>query len=222
MDLMEAMEARHSVRQYDGRPLDPLVGQALRKMIEKVNFDSGLHIQLVTDEPKAFDGVLARYGNFVGVSNYLAMIGKKGPKLDECIGYYGEMLVLGMQRLGLNSCWAGLTFTRQPEVLQIERGEKLSLVIAIGYGLNQGKPHLSKTPDQVSENWQQSPDWFKDGVRAALLAPTAVNQQKFRFSCEGNVVAVKPGSGFFSKVDMGIAKYHFQLGAGKDNFTWAK
>jgi hypothetical protein len=165
---------------------------------------------------------MAKYGKFSGVSNYLAMIGKKGPKLDECIGYYGEMLVLGMQRLGLNSCWAGLTFTKQPEVLQIERGEKLSLVIAIGYGLNQGKPHLSKTPDQVSENWQQSPDWFKDGVRAALLAPTAVNQQKFRFSCEGNVVTVKPSSGFFSKVDMGIAKYHFQLGAGKDNFTWAK
>ncbi len=58
------------------------------------NRESGLHIQLVTNEPKAFAGFMAHYGKFSGVTNYIAMIGKKGPGLDEKCGYYGERMVL--------------------------------------------------------------------------------------------------------------------------------
>ena len=36
------------------------------------------------------------------------------------------------------------------------------------------------------------PDWFREGVVAALLAPTAVNQQKFFISRDGDE-AVKQG-----------------------------
>ncbi|MEI3552822.1 MAG: nitroreductase family protein [Acutalibacteraceae bacterium] len=43
------------------------------------NQESGLHIQLVTNEPKAFDSFMAHYGKFKGVTNYLALIGKKNP-----------------------------------------------------------------------------------------------------------------------------------------------
>ena len=45
-----------------------------------MNRESGLHIQLVRNEPKAFDGLVAHYGKFIGVTNYIAMIGKKGPE----------------------------------------------------------------------------------------------------------------------------------------------
>ena len=65
------------------------------------------------------------------------------------------------------------------------------------------------------------PDWFKNGIDAALLAPTAMNQQKFVFSLNGDVVSAKAGVGFYSKIDLGIAKYHFEVGAGKENFRWA-
>ena len=58
-------------------------------------------------------------------------------------------------------------------------------------------------------------------VACALLAPTAINQQKFKFSLhDGNKVSVKAGLGFYSKVDLGIVKYHFEIGAGVKNFEW--
>lgn len=60
----------------------------------------------------------------------------------------------------------------------------------------------------------------KNGIEAALLAPTAMNQQKFMFSLNRGKVSVKAGRGFYTKLDLGIVKYHFAIGAGKDNFEW--
>ena len=70
---------------------------------------------------------------------------------------------------------------------------------------------------------QNPPAWFRAGVEAALLAPTAINQQKFRFELVGEreVRAVQTG-GFCRGLDLGIVKYHFECGAGKENFTWVK
>ena len=65
-----------------------------------------------------------------------------------------------------------------------------------------------------------TPDWFKKGIDAALLAPTAMNQQKFQFTLKENRVLAKAGIGFYSKIDLGIVKYHFEIGAGKKNFDW--
>jgi len=48
-----------------------------------------------------------------------------------------------------------------------------------------------------------------------LLAPTAMNQQKFIFELSGEKATAKSGSGFYTKVDLGIAKLHFELAAGK-------
>ena len=78
MSLMEAMQARHSVRQYRNKPLEPEVLSALQEEIAACNRESGLHIQLVTDEPRAFDGFMAHYGKFRGVTSYIAMVGRKG------------------------------------------------------------------------------------------------------------------------------------------------
>ena len=74
MDLMEAMKARHSVRQYMDKPLEKKVVEELQAEIDACNQESGLHIQLVRNEPKAFDGFMAHYGKFSGVTNYIAMI----------------------------------------------------------------------------------------------------------------------------------------------------
>ena len=95
------------------------------------------------------------------------------------------------------------------------------MVIAIGYGTTQGTAHKSKSIESViNTNKNTIPAWFKSGVEAALLAPTAMNQQKFIFSLNGNNVSAKAGMAFYSKVDIGIAKYHFEIGAGKTNFSW--
>ncbi len=60
-------------------------------------------------------------------------------------------------------------------------------------------------------------------MEAALLAPTAVNQQKFKFILhEGNKVEAKTSFSMagYTNIDLGIVKYHFEAGAGKDCFTW--
>ena len=221
MDLKEAMQARHSVRQYKDRPLSVEVIAALQEEIADCNRESGLHIQLVTNEPRAFDGFMAHYGKFSGVTSYLALIGNKGPELDEKCGYFGQRLVLKAQQLGLNTCWVAMSYTKIKTAFTVDKGEKLCVVIALGYGATQGVPHKTKPFSQVAKADGQMPDWFKSGVEAALLAPTAMNQQKFLLTLKGDKVSAKAGRGFYTKLDLGIVKYHFELGAGKDRFAWA-
>ncbi len=221
MDLMEAMKARHSVRQYMDKPLEKKAVEELQAEIDACNQESGLHIQLVRNEPKAFDGFMAHYGKFSGVTNYIAMIGKKGLDLEEKCGYYGERLVLKAQQMGLNTCWVAMTYSKIKTAFRIDDGEKLCIVISIGYGKNQGSAHKVKTADEVVKGDGAQPEWFRAGVEAALLAPTAMNQQKFTFALSGNRVSVKAGMGFYTKIDLGIVKYHFEAGAGTEHFVWA-
>ena len=220
MTLQEAIRARHSVRAYENKPLEAAAKSELLQTIQACNRESGLHIQLITDEPKAFDGLLPHYGGFSGVTNYIALIGPKGRDLDETCGYYGEKLVLLAQQLGLNTCWVGATYKKIPSVFQIGKDETLTAVIALGYGANQGKTRKSKTMADVVRTDRELPDWFRSGVEAALLAPTAVNQQKFTLTLTGDTVTAKAGLGFYSKMDLGIVKYHFEIGAGDYPFTW--
>ena len=221
MDLMEAMKARHSVRQYMDKPLEKKAVEELQAEIDACNQESGLHIQLVRNEPKAFDGFMAHYEKFSGVTNYIAMIGKKGPDLEEKCGYYGERLVLKAQQMGLNTCWVAMTYSKIKTAFRIDDGEKLCIVISIGYGKNQGSAHKVKTADEVVKGDGAQPEWFRAGVEAALFAPTAMNQQKFTFALSGNRVSVKAGIGFYTKIDLGIVKYHFEAGAGTEHFVWA-
>ena len=220
MDIYEAMRARHSVRAYEQREIEGEIKDMLEDKIAELNGRSGLHIQLITHEPKAFDSPMAHYGKFSGVTDYIAMIGKKDDELEEKCGYYGEKLVLFAQQLGLNTCWVAVSYKKIKTAYMLDAGEKLCIVIAIGYGKTQGVPHKSKAPSDVAD-MGDVPEWFKKGVEAALLAPTAVNQQKFFFSIDNGRVSARAGRDFYSKIDLGIAKCHFELGAGKENFNWA-
>ena len=228
MTLLEAIEARHSVRKYKDEPVPEDILATLRNRIWEINQEAGLHIQLVTGEPKAFRGLIC-YGTFSGVTNYLVMAGKKGDDLDEKVGYYGEQLVLLAQTLGLNTCWAGVSYSKIPGTYVLEDDEKIALYIALGYGQTQGKAHKVKPAKEISNASDLTPKWFNRGVEAALLAPTAVNQQKFYIEFLGfrdysrvPKVTARPLFSMvgYSKIDLGIVKYHFELGAGKENFEW--
>ena len=221
--IQEAIAARHSVRQYQERPLEAGIIARLNEEAALCNAESGLHIQLVTGEPRAFGSGMAKYGKFSGVSNYLAMVGPKGT--DEAIGYHGERMVLLAQMLGLNSCWVGLSFSKQPDHYQVGAGEKLHCVIALGYGANQGVQHPLKPMEQFVKAQGPMPDWFRRGMEAALLAPTAVNQQKFEFELvDEHTVSARARFTLigYGKIDLGIAKYHFEVAAGKENFSWSR
>lgn len=225
MTIQEAIEARHSVRAYKDLPLSEEIVRLLEDELMKLNNEGQLHIQLICNEPKAFQGTMAKYGKFRNANNYLVMAGKKAEDLDERIGYYGEHLVLLAQTLGLNTCWIGLSYSKEPGTYVLEEGEKIACYIAIGYGETQGSGHKIKTVEQVSNASDITPSWFKKGIEAALLAPTAVNQQKFSFEYVGmsnNRHQVRAKKGFsmigYTQMDLGIAKYHFEVGAGKVNF----
>ena len=221
MDLFQAMQDRHSVRSYQDRPIEGETKEKLQSFLAQCSRESGLHLQLVLNEPGAFSGLMARYGRFSGVRDYIVLAGKPGAELEETCGYYGEKVVLYAQTLGLNTCWVALTYSKGKAAVPLNSGEKLCLVITIGYGATQGVPHKSKPRSAVMRAQAAPPDWFLRGVDAALLAPTAMNQQKFVFTLEGSTVKAKAGLGFYSKIDLGIAKYHFELGAGPEQFQWA-
>ena len=226
MTILEAISARHSVRKYLDKEIPANIISALQDRIAECNNVGNLNIQLVQNETRAFTGMLS-YGSFSGVSNYLVMVGKKSKDLDERVGYYGEQLVLFAQTLGLNTCWVGLSYRKVPEAYNVGNDEKLVCMIALGYGETQGGSHKIKSVEEVSNVSSITPSWFKKGVDAALLAPTAVNQQKFSFEYVGmsnNRHQVRAKKGFsmigYTLMDLGIAKYHFEIGAGKENFEW--
>ena len=229
MTIQEAIEARHSVRAYTGQPLAADVVEVLEEKIRELNEKGHLHMQLIRNETKAFQGKLAKYGKFRGVNDYIVMAGQKADDLDERIGYYGEQLVLLAQTLGLNTCWVGLSYSKVPGTYVLDAGEVIEAYISIGYGETQGVSHKIKSVEQVSNANDLTPSWFKQGVEAALLAPTAVNQQKFFLEYiparEGKPVRVLAKRNFsligFTQMDLGIAKCHFEIGAGKENFEWA-
>ena len=221
MDLMEAIKCRHAVRSYEDRPIAGEARYEMQELLSQLNQESGLNMQLVLNEPKAFSGFMAHYGKFSGVRNYIALVGKKGPKLDEDCGYYGEKAVLKAQQLGLNTCWVAMTYQKVPGALQIASGEKLAVVIALGYGATQGAPHPVKPVEKLCSADGPLPPWFRQGVEAAQLAPTAMNQQKFHFSLKDGAVSAKPGTGFYTKMDLSIAKCHFEIGAGSADWRWA-
>ncbi len=202
------------------KPISDDIKAKLTEYVAEQNKESGLRIQVLFDEPQAFNCFMADYGSFKNVTNYIALVGKKADDLDEKCGYYGEKIVLFAQTLGLNTCWVGMSYSKSKARFDISKCEKLCLMIALGYGENQGKPHKSKSYDDVVKSTLPAPDWFKKGVNATLLAPTAINQQKFTFFYDGKCVWAKAGLGFFSKVDLGIAKAHFEIGAGKENVVW--
>lgn len=212
MDILETMKMRHSVRQYSDRAIEQEKRTILTALAADCNKESGLHIQVIFDEPKCFDSMMAHYGKFSGVKNYIALVGKKDSSLDEKAGYYGEQLVLKAQELGLNTCWVALTHGKSSA--SVEAGEKLACIIALGYGITQGAAHQNKPLAQLCNCADAMPGWFARGMEAALLAPTAMNQQKFYFTPEDDRVVAKAGKGFYTKMDLGIVKYHFEAASG--------
>ncbi len=227
MNELEALYARHSVRRYVDEPMGSAHVEALVATIDALNAESGLSMQLVTEDPAAFKGSILGYGMFKGVRNYVALVGSDTPELDEACGYYGQRLVLLAQMLGLNTCWVGMKNFSKKAKCSVGQGQRLALIIAIGVGETQGRSRKSKAIGKVSNATNKSPEWFVRGVEAALQAPTAMNQQRFfieltdvRASDGRQVVRAQSLGGPFSKVDLGIVKYNFEVAAGVGNFTW--
>jgi hypothetical protein len=213
MDIKQAIQSRHSVRQYMNMSIKASSIDAINKKIEEINHKTGLKICFDVENPDAFTGILARYGHFNCVRNLIVMAGPEGR--DKEIGYYGEELVIFAQQLGLNTCWVALTYNRKKVNCKLSPEDKIYVVISVGIGANQGTQHKSKPLNEISNISDECPEWFKNGVECASLAPTAMNQQKFYFEYKDNGVVSKCGRGHLTELDLGIAEYHFDVGSEK-------
>ena len=211
MDTLEIMKKRHSVRQYMNRAVELSRREEINSLIKDVNVESKLSIQAFYDEPKCFDSFMAHYGKVENVKNCIAIVGNKNDQ--EKAGYYGEKIVLKCQELGLNTCWVAMTHGKSKA--EIKKGQKLLIIISLGYGETQGVPHKSKSASELGRA-DQSTEWFERGMEAVSLAPTAVNQQKFFFELKNGNVTAKSLGGFYSQIDLGIVKYHFEAVTGHE------
>ena len=220
MTTMEAIQKRHSVRHYSEQDVKSDILTALQAEIDECNVESGLNIRLVVNDPDTFNGLLAKV-RFTGAKNYIVLAGKESTDLEEKAGYYGERVVLKAQQLGLNTCWA-MMFNGKKYATKLDNGEKIVIIIAVGYGATQGVERKSKPMESLCKVDGEMPDWFRSGMEAAMLAPTSLNKQGFLITLSGNTVkAESKGSGAMSLIDLGIVKYHFEIGAGNKNFSWS-
>lgn len=215
MSEKEAIESRHSVRSYTDRRIDDETVGLIEQKISQLNTEGNLNLRFIRDAGKTYNKLWNRFSGLGSAPSVIACAGKDADDLDERVGYFGEKLVLYLTQLGLNTCWVGM-FNRKNISAGMEGGERLVVSIALGYGKDQGKPHRSKTKDQVTAGRTDRPDWFEEGVRLALLAPTALNRQNFtiRLNDDDSVEFTDRG-GAFGRVDLGIVKCHFEIGAGR-------
>lgn len=215
MSEIDAIKERHSVRNYEAKKIEADKVEKIRAKIEELNKEGNLHLQFMEDAGKTYNKLFNKVAGLGSAPSVIACVGIDHETLEQRVGYYGEKLVLFIQELGLNTCWAG-TFNEKNIGAEVGDGEKLVISIAVGYGKDKGKPHKSKSPEQVIEAKGDRPYWFNKGVDMALLAPTAINQQKFtiRLNEDESVDFVDKG-GIFSQVDLGIVMRHFEIGSEK-------
>ena len=211
MDMLEIMRKRHSVRSFRTLGLSRTASDMLREYIDGLNEKYGVSLALVTEEPKAFGGLISKMGSFKNVRSYFTVCAPADKEFEA--GYCGELAVLRAAELGINSCWVSMTYNKG--LVSVPDGTKLFAVIALGYGDNNGVPHKSKPREKLCSCRGESPEWFDRGMEGAMLAPTAMNRQKFFFSNDGGSITAKAAAGINTVLDLGIAVCHFELASGK-------
>lgn len=220
MTIKEAIKERHMVRQYTDKAIPADIVELINARIAENNKKYDLELALAVGNSDGIGG-MAKLLLSRTVNNYIVLAGADALELDEKLGYCGADLILYAQTLGLNTWWVGGMFNGKGALKNLSNKEvRVNGVIVIGYGRTQGVPHKSKTAAEISEYNGDAPQWFVDGVDALLYAPTALNKQPYVVKGEGNKVSISAGDGHFSGIDLGIGKYHFEVGAGRENFEW--
>ena len=219
MTELEAIRARHAVRNYTTKPLSPIIIDGLKEEIERCNRLGQLHIQLVTDNEGAFKSIIPLFGRFKNVKNYIALAAKKQSDFYVTCGYFGALLMIKAGQAGLNSCYVTNTYNAKKCQVSLAPDEELVGVIAIGYGTTNGTQHKSKSMESLCKPCSEK--WFINGMNAAVLAPTGLNKQEFFIEANGNTVSIRTKDNSpMHQIDTGIVKYHFEIGAGKKKFNW--
>lgn len=225
MITVETIRERHSVREYDGKPLARAEFDALGAVVEECARESGLDIQLVGDNPEVFN-VIARFGLIRECRTHVAFVvddAKAGDvAADEAIGYWGQRIVLAAQDMGLNTCWCALCSRKKSRAV-VAPGKKIRLVIAVGHGKTQGFSRKTKSVEALSSvECAKGPAWFAEAMEAAQLAPTAMNNQNFKITLlsDGKTVRIDAPQSGLNVIDEGIVRCNFEIAANEAGADW--
>lgn len=222
--MKQAIVERISRRNFEKATLSSEEITTIRKQIKKLNQTSQLNLEFLEDGSEAFANLKKSYGLFTNVRSLVLMKGSHtDPLLKEKIGYYGEVLVLEMTKLGLGTCWVGGTF--DPSKLKVAPNEDLVAVVVVGKvkatSLKEKmiRSAISKKRKPIAERLMTDtdslPSWLIDGIEAVRLAPSAKNSQKAIFHYREGIISAQIANDYdFDLVDLGIAKKHFEIGAG--------
>ncbi|MCR4746505.1 MAG: nitroreductase [Lachnospiraceae bacterium] len=217
MNIYEAMRERHTVRKYKNIKLSDEIISKINSRVKTNNENYNLDMKFITDNNNALN-LLFKFIVSSNVNNYILLAGPNLPETDQKLGAAGADIMLYAQTLGLNTWWIGETYNKK--LSKTSSDKKIIGVIAIGYGEDNGKAHKSKKDSEVSSYQGERPEWFKKGIEAALLAPTALNKQEFMIRGNGKNVKIDSNNGKYSEVNRGIVRYFFSMGAGEENFKW--
>jgi len=218
-DLYNAIWKRKSVRKYLDKQIEKSKVDAVRESISSLNEISGLTMEFIEDGG-SFRSVLALM--FKNVRSVIVLKGKTDdPYLYEKCGYYGEQIVLEATVLGLGTCWV-MAFNKKCDSLK-GADETVACTITVGYGA-EGMSESTKVPlaphrktrsisDFLNGN-TKVPEWVTSAMKAVQFAPSARNSQKVRFDHADGKLSAKIPDGRMNMIDLGIAKFHFELAAG--------
>lgn len=223
-----AITQRTSRRAYLKQGIESQKAAQIKKLIDEINGESGLHIQFVESGKHLLSGFKASYGMISGMPSLIAMVGNTmDPELKRNIGYYGQFIALECVSLGLGTCWISGTYNRTEclESISLRDGEELVCVIATGNVLQNKsiKEQLvsritggKQTFDEIlTEKDQNLPPWVVSGIEAARLAPSAVNGKPvgYRFTDSLLTVFLTKNKYGTEEIDLGISMANFELGA---------
>lgn len=228
MNFAEEMRLRISRRTYKKEALSSTMIEVLQDLVRDLNQKSGLSLELIENGEKAFSKFSKSYGMFSNVRTLLVMKANKNTEhLEEKLGFYGEWFILEATRMNLGTCWVGGTFDKS--VIPLDDSEKMIGVIVVGpvdketwkESLIRAAIHRKKyTVSDISVVEGTATDWFYQGVKAALLSPSALYRMKTRyFYRQGKVMAVIDDEKASDRIDLGISKLHFASAAGGE-FDW--
>ncbi|MHA1943169.1 MAG: nitroreductase family protein [Candidatus Thorarchaeota archaeon] len=227
----DAIFLRHSQRAYSGEVPKDEVTVRIEKVCNDFRQFPGARAVVVRDSGKdVFKGAVGEF--FYKVKEtpyYITFIGDMdAPNVQAITGYLGEGVILEATALGLNTCWVGGFYRREPVMKQIdlEDGEHILGITPIGYSKDEtdrvgisSKLYRRKNLDKLILSGDvEDKKWIRTALEAVRVAPSAGNRQPWRFEIGDDSITIssdnkREGFGVSRRLDCGIAMLHFELGA---------
>ncbi len=205
----EAVQTRRSHRAFASAP-SPEKLAALEKTAKAL---SGGEVVI-----EVFDGTL---GNPVSAgirkgTDCFAVIGRRSDDAAAA-GYVGEAFILECEAQSVGTCWAWASCDRGAAKKLLKSGYKLDCVTPLGIACDTPPARRLKPLTQLTGLSEAQigalPPWQKLALEYALLAPSAMNKQPWRFVVSEDGTAAKRSGLMFAMHDCGVAALHLELGA---------